>query len=570
MRHSSWPNLRHFVRERILGDVVSSVSTKSAWKVLLVDTPMLSVANAVVSPYEIMEKGVALVESFRPSSQRERLPEFEAIYFICPTQNNVNLLMEDFQASSFQYSAAHVFFSAPLPDLLFDQLKTLILLLLAVSNALKKYHSNSWLLNLLSSSLPHNQPLTNSSLPLLLPSTPSLPGINSSMSELATFLSAFKLSPVIRYRKTSNGITSLCASKLASIISSLPKPKSSDVDNDVTLLIVDRGLDLEAPLIHEFSYQSVLFDLMPTATQCPSFVSFKISNEDRTVYLEDKDEFWETSKFLHVAEVSERLREIIATLPRDGGVSSDSMSIGQLRKVMTTLPGYQEQIRCLSGHLELIGKCLDQLNADKMHFTVDIEQEIVTGEDEEGRKVENLLSKVTDLLENHQLPPILVKRLILLYLVSKEKEGDVQFQLKQRLVDDFGKVPKDQQGCFAALSSFDMVNHYNAKKSRKFFKKKAHIVDDSKYAYCRFVPKFRQVIDEWVGGRLDIENFPFVNSAHVTTRKTSKLIVYFVGGVTGSELKVVHDLSLHGQVLIGATGVINAGEFVNQMDSLGK
>ncbi|KAL0215914.1 hypothetical protein P9112_008098 [Eukaryota sp. TZLM1-RC] len=559
----SWPNLRTFVRNRILDDVVASVDPKKQWKVLLVDEHMLSVANAVVSPYEIMERGVALVEPLRPKDQRERLAEFEAIYLMCPTSNNVNLLIDDFSSSSPHYNAAHVFFSAPLSDTLLSLLKPSSLVTSRRLKSLKEvplqflsFEPNVFL----SPSKPQLSSLFPSS---SSSSIATLPGINASMEELSTLLSAMGINhPVIRFRKTNNGINNVAASKLAALLNS----KKSAGTSDCTVLILDRGMDMVAPLVHEFTYQSNIFDLLTSATTAPSTVTYTGSNgEQRTVFLDDRDEFWIQNRCLHIAEVSERIQELLTSMPQSQSISDQSpKSIVELRSMMSSLPAHQEQVRNAANHLELIGKCFDQFKIEKLESVVGLEQELATGEDEDGNDITSTLARVNSVLNSNNLSMEVIKRLVLLYLVTAERSGGVDFRTKKSLLDDFAKIPQNEQDLFNCVTSFDMTVH-STKKPRRFFRKK--VIEESKFAFCRFVPRFRSIIDDFLAGRLDNDHFPTISGV---PKKTSKLIVYIIGGVTGSELKVLSDLNVYEQVLVGSTAIVNTNEFLNQLSDLSK
>ncbi|KAL0228074.1 hypothetical protein RCL1_004217 [Eukaryota sp. TZLM3-RCL] len=568
----NFPDLKDFARHRILNDVVGSVNREGQWKVLIVDDQMLSVANSVVSPYEIMERGVALVERMRPNKDRERLPEFDAIYLLCPTAHNVSILIDDFKSSSPQYQSAHVFFSASLSQNLLSELRSSNLVTSRRLKSVKEvplrflaFEPNVFL----SPSLPPLStlfPAPNAS----SSSITSLTGLSSSMEEFATVISALNLKPVIRFRKCALGVNNLAASKLASYLNLRSSPNDNS-PSDCTILILDRIMDMEAPLIHELSYQALVFDAIPSSVKVPSSLVYRTSgNEERHVFLDESDEFWKTSRYQHIAEVCERLRDLAQCLPDSGLGNSQEMSIGDLRKAMTNLPGYQEQVRRVTNHLEITGKCLERISADKLHPIMELEQELVTGEDEDGKSIGTMgFKKVSDVLQGERLSLDICKRLLLLYFVSQEKSGSVPFKQRQHMINDLASIPSQEQGCFNALSSLTMTGFVNQRKARRSLRRR-QLIDDSKYALCRFTPRFRAIVDDWLGNRLDNDQFPFLFPGTAVSRRNSKLIVYIIGGITGSELRVLNELAPDSQVLIGGTSIINPGEFVSQLDDLGK
>ena len=54
--------------------------------------------------------------------KREPIPSMEAIYFLTPSEESINMLMEDFSKTVTQYKAAHVYFTEVIPDHLFKTL----------------------------------------------------------------------------------------------------------------------------------------------------------------------------------------------------------------------------------------------------------------------------------------------------------------------------------------------------------------------------------------------------------------------------------------------------------------
>ncbi len=73
-------------------------------------------------------------------------------------------------------------------------------------------------------------------------------------------------------------------------------------------MIVDRGFDLIAPAVHDFFYESIIYD----------YSSKDIGDEgeviinDKTVYLNDQDELWVRFRNKHIAEVHSKLNEEVS------------------------------------------------------------------------------------------------------------------------------------------------------------------------------------------------------------------------------------------------------------------
>jgi syntaxin-binding protein 1 len=80
---------------------------------------------------------------------------------------------------------------------------------------------------------------------------------------------------------------------------------------------VDRSIDPAAPLLHEFTYQAMINDLLPVQ-DTPSHVGVKYQHEyhqadgsigTTDVVLDEEDKVYASIRHLHIAECSDRLIE---------------------------------------------------------------------------------------------------------------------------------------------------------------------------------------------------------------------------------------------------------------------
>ena len=78
------------------------------------------------------------------------------------------------------------------------------------------------------------------------------------------------------------------------------------------LLITDRSMDLFAPLLHEFTYQAMVHELLPVV-DADKVVYKTILNqgrpnqEEREMELGEKDKIWLENRHLHMKDLLEKL-----------------------------------------------------------------------------------------------------------------------------------------------------------------------------------------------------------------------------------------------------------------------
>ncbi|KAF0296393.1 Syntaxin-binding protein 1 [Amphibalanus amphitrite] len=91
------------------------------WRVLIVDELCMRMVSACCKMHDLAQEGVTIVEDLR--KRREPLPHLEAVYLVQPTERSIRALLADWSTGGRpMYRAAHILFSEPCPDGLFELL----------------------------------------------------------------------------------------------------------------------------------------------------------------------------------------------------------------------------------------------------------------------------------------------------------------------------------------------------------------------------------------------------------------------------------------------------------------
>ena len=86
---------------------------------------------------------------------------------------------------------------------------------------------------------------------------------------------------------------------------SSPRPRGA-------LVITDRSMDLFAPIIHEFTYQAMIHDLLPLVEGDKVFYKTALTQTETSVNVKDveigeKDSLWVKNRHLHMKDLLEKL-----------------------------------------------------------------------------------------------------------------------------------------------------------------------------------------------------------------------------------------------------------------------
>ncbi len=179
-----------------------------------------------------------------------------------------------------------------------------------------------------------------------------------------------------------------------------------------TLIVANRADDLVATVVHEFTYQAMLHDLVEVGAS--GRIEYeggggRSGGKAQVLQLTPSDPFWQQSRHLHVSEVSTFLKQaldryaasnVMAVARGAGGrgggagvgalkagAAGGSMSSKELAAVMKSMPQFKAAWAAHTGHThhallltrKFVALGLAELSA--------LEQTIITGVDDEGKKV---------------------------------------------------------------------------------------------------------------------------------------------------------------------------------------
>lgn len=233
--------------------------------------------------------------------KRQPLAKMEAIYLITPSEASIKFVIKDFQDEDTpMYKAAHLFFTGHLPD---SQMQR-------ISQSKLAHHIKS-LVELNLDYLVREPRVFTTGQPgafhnLYCSSSSNVKAEQTRIAEkLLSVFATTKQYPIVRYAKSSPHSIAI-AQALDEGLDRMREKGILDPQGDrPMLLILDRSHDLLTPLVHEFTYQAMVLDLLEdVAKKYPVFIHSYKSNDDeeqtKEVLLDDSDAyapFYSPSRF---------------------------------------------------------------------------------------------------------------------------------------------------------------------------------------------------------------------------------------------------------------------------------
>lgn len=536
-------SFRQITRERLLYEMLMPEKNGTPRKVLVLDKFTLKIMSSAAKMSEISQQGVSLVELI--TRRRQPMTSFDAIFFIQPTESNVNAFLSDMTGKSPLYKKAFVFFSSPVSRSLVTLIRKDMRAMKRIS-ALKEMNleyitmdiqgfvtNNENALEDLYSDEENHQRADEC--------------LNVVAKRIATVLASLKEYPFVRYRgakaldaSTMTTYRELIPTKLAAgVWNCLARYKQTIEDFPQTetceLLILDRSIDQIAPLIHEWTYDAMCHDLLKMEGNKYTYEVPSNSGGDpemREVILDEEDPIWVELRDIHIADASERLHEKMtnfvsknkAAQLKHSSKDFGDISTKDLTKVVHALPQYSEQIDKLSLHVEIARTINRTIMEQGLRELGKLEQDLVFGD--AGRKdVIKFLSTNNVINQESKLRLMM----ILAAIYPKKFEGE-----KGRKMMELAKLSGDDVVAVNNLRLLGPV-HTESKRNttgsfslkfdvlkKKRAARKDRVGETQTWQLSRFYPIVEELVEKLNKGHLPKQDYPCMNEPKPTFNSASQ------------------------------------------------
>jgi len=522
------------VHRRFVDDVfLSAARAHPGWKVLVVDEPGMKVISAAVGMYDIMEQQVSIVESLE--KKRAPFKDMAAIYILAPSSQSVRRLLNDFaDKSKVLYGrAVFLYVLGPLPKKLMNaikQCKQLIKRLKALAEVNIDFLIKEERAFILDMNSPFATIYRGNSVELKV------------AEKLVTLCATLNEYPYIRYSQSSRvcgNLASIFKKKMDEFVGSNRAwwyhgsgncPFHSVERDRSTILLLDRSSDCLTPLMHDFTYQAMVNDLL---TVTGDKITYKAESQEnpkekevKDVLLNEKDKLWVEMRGDHIAKVIEvlsgRIQEVVNSSTSNVGrkEKGPNMSLAQLASALKELPEYREVMSKLSQHMHIAHECMDQFNKAGLLELSDLEQTLATGKDEDDRSTK--ISETISRCESAMLRIQDSKDRLRLMLISTLSQGDLTSADKDRLLRAAQLGRKELQTLESlgtiGISTTNSKGAADSPQTKTGFlgglRNRSASIDshdeDSEYTSSRYVPPLKKILKDLVSNQLSIEDYPSV------------------------------------------------------------
>ncbi|GAB4816148.1 hypothetical protein N2152v2_003194 [Parachlorella kessleri] len=628
-------SLSLITRQKLLDEMLGTVrdETGGQWAVLVLDAMTTKVMSSVAGISDIMDFSISLVDDI--AKRREPLPALVGIYFLTPSDANIKQLVRDFSISSMpQYKSAYVFFSGRPSRQQLEAIKECQHLVSRL-RCLKEVNLEYLVVDRRTFNTNEEESLRTFFGASVDSSSSYRVEIDTLASRLASAFITLKEFPAIRFRAAAPpgeefppGLESrlLVAQRIAVELHErlLAVQRAGQLPERETceLILTDRGFDPVAPVIHEWTYEAMVFDMLGESPSMRENVFLFDSEtkggktEQKEHLLDERDPLYVELRHQHFAAASLKISGMMDEFTQQNRVASRSKTVGEMdlkgmSKLIQQLPQYRDQLSRLGAHVEIASRLNGLIEVNKLTELGKLEQDLVYG-DATSKEVINFLSL------NQTLPAADKVRLLMCYSATHLEKLDATRQQQWQKV---ARLNGEDMACMTNLEYLGVpVRKRNKGGGITFGRKRRRAVrkdrdgdeDDQQFALSRFVPMLQEVLEDAAAGKLSNDEYPYVrtpsspsggsipSSADTTPKagglsartvrttgvwakkatgtptkedqsKGKRIFAFIIGGVTFSEMRVAHRLSsrLGREIVLGGTSVETPSKFLKHVLELG-
>ncbi|KAK0646043.1 Sec1-like protein [Cercophora newfieldiana] len=542
-------------------------------KILLLDRETVPCISTAVTQSSLLNHEVYLIDRL-DNANREKMRHMRCLCFVRPHPDSIGLLIDELRDP--KYGEYHLFFSNVAKKSTLERLAEADdheVVKLVQEHFLDYVVINPDLFSL------------NIALPLHRIWSGNQDTWNTDSLQRATegiigVLLALKKKPLIRYQKTS-----LLAKKLASEVrySMTQEDQLFDfrrVDTPPILLILDRREDPITPLLAQWTYQAMVHHLIGIHNGRVDLSSVPdIRPELKEIVLsQDQDPFFKKNMYLNFGDLGGNIKEYVEQYQSKTKNNANIESITDMKRFIEEYPEFRKLSGNVSKHVTLVSELSRRVGAENLLEVSELEQSIACNDNHAAD-----LKSIQNLIQNPSVTADSKIGLVALYAVRYAKNPANALPMLIDLLSTVGGVPALHAervskiltyhnsllpsaaagGGGGITELFESTGIFGGAGAR--FKGLKGVEN----VYTQHSPLLETTLQNLIKGKLRDQQYPFVDGGGTTRDKPQDIIVFFIGGATYEEAKMVAGINASTpgvRVVLGGTTIHNASTFLEEVD----
>ncbi|SCU81777.1 LADA_0C01002g1_1 [Lachancea dasiensis] len=398
------------------------------WKVLVLDAKSTAIVSSILRVNDLLKSGVTVHSLIQ--QKRSPLPDVPVVYFVQPTQENINAIVQDLKDD--KYAEFYINFTSVLNRELLEDLARQVSMTGKVDRIKQVYDQYAEFVVTEPELFSLEQPAVFRQLNSPESSENSINELCDSIADgLYDAVMTVNSIPIIRAPK--GGSAELVAQKLESklrdyVINTRSNNDGSPASIDrFVLIILDRNIDLASMFSHSWIYQNLVFDVFKLARNTITIPSKTKEGEEieKKMDIDPKDFFWSANSHLPFPDAVENVEAALANYKTDAEEITRKTGVNELsdldpsanndtlhiQEAVNKLPELTSRKAIIDTHMSVLASLLSQLESKGLDAFFEIEQNPDSPKTRQ-RFLETLKDDKTNNLEDK------LRTFIILYLTS--------------------------------------------------------------------------------------------------------------------------------------------------------
>ncbi|KAH7648106.1 vacuolar -sorting VPS45 [Cryptosporidium bovis] len=339
---------------------------------------------------------------------------------------------------------------------------------------------------------------------------------------------------------------------------------NSDINSNIehngntVIVILDRREDPITPLLTQWTYQSMIHELITIKQN-----KITIGSEEYTLS-EEYDNFYDEHKYDNFGDIGFFIRDMVNQQELNNNYCKNLNSIDDINRFIDTYPEFKKESGIVCKHVNIMHKLSEIVQNRELMRISALEQDIFVNDN-----IIEHSKEVGSILDDPKIDTFDKIRLALIYSL-KYQENEMQINnFKYNLGNNSKYIDKLLEIAgkdFRSIDLFQSKSLFNIAKNT-IRKTAGGTVNEN--IYIQHKTLMYSLLENLVKGKLKYSRFPSTDDSN-TTKKPQKVMVFIVGGVTyeevrdANEIKNLYDVD----IILGGTDIINSKSFIDDIDLL--
>lgn len=565
-------------------------------RVLLVDSKTMPIVAMSYTQSQLLQHELILVEMIENIGNLSTMKHLNCVVYISPTKESIDLLCTELALP--HYNHYQLFFNNTVLKPALEKI--------AVAD---EYEVLSLVVELY-----HDYSVVNDNLfSIAAPEEAHAPRHNAAVLESTSLLSlllALKKAPVIKYDPSSLDLKRLASEVLYYINSNsnnnLFDELNKYADVPPVLVIVDRRADPITPLVSPWTYQSMIHELVGINRN----VVRVLDGKEQITLSETQDAFYREAMYLNYGDLTDKFQKYVDDYKKQTKQSSldnlKTQDLTELKKILTRFPEYKKLLNNILKHLNIISEIDKQISRQNLWAVGELQQTILC----ELESQQAISTKLTQLLQDPAISTDNKVKLVILYVSKFDHSVDrfvsilnepaftnppptiSQLNIIRGFMRHFGGYKKLAPRAANQDNNIGRIFNSNRIKIQQLFHNNNNTnvqgssMPKTDNIYMQYIPKLNELLtlitkpatlqqqnqpnqrDEVATLVPDVVKKQYGNVEHLPVEE---IVIYFKGGVTFEEARLVHELAAFNpriKYVIGSDGLLNSSQWLEKMSDV--